>query len=940
MLEVVGGERYSNSELSSYRGVFLVISTCHYGVNANEITSKLVIDAGSGRLIPDTFFGAFFEEINHAGAGGLWAELVNNRGFEAEGSINGTSNIYPWTIIGENQSSIIVSTERSSCFERNKIALRMDVLCHRKSCPRGGVGISNPGFGECWSMGERPGHYNDIWKYWTDDGFGYFEGLQEALDGIEFARGSPESKWGSLRASMGHPKSFDLRYVGVGNEDCGKHNYQGNYLEFYKAIKDRYPDIQIISNCDGSQYPLNHPADLYDFHIYTNSKDMFSQYTKFDKAPRSGPKAYVSEYAVWKEDAGNGSLYAAVAEAAFLMGLEKNSWIPDAIVFNTYQNYGTPSYWLQQFFIDSNGAIFLNSTLYNSSSSIVASAIQYTNLKMGKLSKSQGVFLVISTCHYGVNANEITSKLVIDAGSGRLIPDTFFGAFFEEINHAGAGGLWAELVNNRGGCYVEGDYLKYAFRWKDTVGAWEERPGHYNDIWKYWTDDGFGYFEGLQEALDGIEFARGSPESKWGSLRASMGHPKSFDLRYVGVGNEDCDYTNSKDMFSQYTKFDKAPRSGPKAYVSEYAVWKEDAGNGSLYAAVAEAAFLIGLEKNRNCMSGLGNFMERGLIDCKDACVKGVHHMFIDEACICNKDLECEIYDLVSDDKFSPLNIFHEINHAGAGGLWAELVNNRGFEAEGSINGTSNIYPWTIIGENQSSIIVSTERSSCFERNKIALRMDVLCHRKSCPRGGVGISNPGFWGMNIEEGKKYKVVFYVRSLGRINLQISFVGSDNGVNLSSTKIRWKDTVGAWEERPGHYNDIWKYWTDDGFGYFEGLQEALDGIEFARGSPESKWGSLRASMGHPKSFDLRYVGVGNEIVIYTNSKDMFSQYTKFDKAPRSGPKHMLVSMLFGRKMQAMEAFMPVAEAAFLIGLEKNSDVVSMVAYAPLFVNTNDK
>lgn len=66
---------------------------------------------------------------------------------------------------------------------------------------------------------------------------------------------------------MGHPKSFDLRYVGVGNEDCGKRNYQGNYLEFYKAIKDRYPDIQIISNCDGSQHPLNHPADLYDFHV-------------------------------------------------------------------------------------------------------------------------------------------------------------------------------------------------------------------------------------------------------------------------------------------------------------------------------------------------------------------------------------------------------------------------------------------------------------------------------------------------------------------------------------------------------------------------------------------------------------------------------------------------------------------------------------------------
>lgn len=71
-----------------------------------------------------------------------------------------------------------------------------------------------------------------------------------------------------------------------------------------------------------------------------------------------------------------------------------------------------------------------------------------------------------------------------------------------------------------------------------------------------------------------------------------------------------------------------------------------------------------------------------------------------------------------------------------------------GFEAGGP-NTPSNIDPWTIIG-NESSLIVATERSSCFERNKIALRMDVLCDNKGtkiCPAGGVGIYNPGFWGM-------------------------------------------------------------------------------------------------------------------------------------------------------------------------------------------------
>lgn len=50
----------------------------------------------------------------------------------------------------------------------------------------------------------------------------------------------------------------------------------------------------------------------------------------------------------------------------------------------------------------------------------------------------------------------------------------------------------------KGGCFVEGVQLRNAFRWKDSVGPWEQRPGHLNDIWNYWTDDGLGFFEGLQ----------------------------------------------------------------------------------------------------------------------------------------------------------------------------------------------------------------------------------------------------------------------------------------------------------------------------------------------------------------------------------------------------------------------------------------------------------
>ncbi|KAG6642756.1 hypothetical protein CIPAW_09G163200 [Carya illinoinensis] len=530
-------------------------------VNASE---------ASGRPIPKTLFGIFFEEINHAGAGGLWAELVSNRGFEAGGPII-PSNIDPWSIIGDEDSSLTVSTDRSSCFELNKVALRMEVLCDTKGtniCPAGGVGIYNPGFwgmniekgkkykvvfyvrssgaidvsvsltgsngletlatceilasasqvsnwtkmevlleanatnhnsrlqltttrkGVIWfdqvsampvdtykghgfrselaemladlkpkfirfpggyfvlgdwlrnafrwkaTIGpweERPGHFGDVWNYWTDDGLGYFEFLQltedlgalpvwvynngisrndqvstshvgpfvqEALDSIEFARGDSNSTWGSIRAAMGHPEPFDLRYVALGNENCGKkNNYRGNYLKFYNAIKKAYPDVKIITNCNGLCQTLDHPADFYDYHVYTSAKDMFSKADQFNCTSRDGPKAFVSEYAVNQDEAGNGNLLAALAEAAFLIGIEQNSdvvsmasfaplflndndrwWHSDAIVFNSSQQYGTPSYWVQHFFRESSSATVLHSTLQkNAYTSLIASAIMWEN---------------------------------------------------------------------------------------------------------------------------------------------------------------------------------------------------------------------------------------------------------------------------------------------------------------------------------------------------------------------------------------------------------------------------------------------------------------------------------------------------------------------------------------------------------------------------------
>ncbi|CAJ1917398.1 unnamed protein product [Sphenostylis stenocarpa] len=359
---------------------------------------------------------------------------------------------------------------------------------------------------------------------------------------------------------------------------------------------------------------------------------------------------------------------------------------------------------------------------------------------------------------------------------------------------------------------------------------------------------------------------------------------------------------------------------------------------------------------------------------------------------------------------------FEEINHAGAGGLWAELVNNRGFEAGGR-QVPSNISPWTIVGK-EPAIFLQTELNSCFEDNKVALKMDVLCD--DCYSDGVGVSNPGFWGMNIVKGKKYKVVFFVKSKGSLHMTVSFRKTEGGRVLASSNVKssasevskwkrmettleahascsksslyltttkkgviWLDQVSAMPvdtyKRPGHFGDVWSYWTDDGFGYFEGLQlaedigarplwvfnsgishtdeidthvispfvqEALDGIEFARGAATSKWGSLRASMGHLKPFDLKYVAVGNEdfsLQTYpTEHEIMFNNAHVFDKTPRNGPKAFVSEYALTGKKQAKHGTLlgGVSEAGFLIGLERNSDHVIMASYAPLFVNANDR
>jgi alpha-L-arabinofuranosidase len=189
------------------------------------------------------------------------------------------------------------------------------------------------------------------------------EWIEDALAAIEYAIGPPTSKWGALRAKNGHPEPFPLRFVSIGNENWGP-IYEERYARFYDAIKARYPQIQLIATAPVKSRPI----DILDEHYYSTPEWFILNANLYDRYDRTGPKILVGEYAVTAK-CGTGNLRAAIAEAAFMTGIERNAdivvmaayaplfvnvndrtWNPDLIGFDSARCYGTPSYYVQQLF--------------------------------------------------------------------------------------------------------------------------------------------------------------------------------------------------------------------------------------------------------------------------------------------------------------------------------------------------------------------------------------------------------------------------------------------------------------------------------------------------------------------------------------------------------------------------------------------------------------
>lgn len=206
--------------------------------------------------------------------------------------------------------------------------------------------------------------------------------IQDALDLIEFANGPVTSTWGAKRAALGHPEPFNMKLLGIGNEQWGQ-QYFDRYAVFAEALKEKHPEIELVSGSGpfpaDAHFKFAWPllrglkADIVDEHCYAMPDWFLRSATRYDDYDRNGPKVFMGEYAAQSIDIcapdNRNNLRCALAEAAFMTGLERNSdvvvmssyaplfghekawqWRPNLIWFDNLTSYATPNYYVQQLF--------------------------------------------------------------------------------------------------------------------------------------------------------------------------------------------------------------------------------------------------------------------------------------------------------------------------------------------------------------------------------------------------------------------------------------------------------------------------------------------------------------------------------------------------------------------------------------------------------------
>ena len=268
--------------------------------------------------------------------------------------------------------------------------------------------------------------------------------IQDALDLIEFANGAVDTPWGKVRADMGHPAPFNLKFIGIGNEQWGK-EYPEHLEPFVKAIRKKYPDIKIVGssgpNSEGEQFDYLWPemkrlkADLVDEHFYRPEAWFLSQGARYDNYDRKGPKVFAGEYACHGKGKKWNHFHASLLEAAFMTGLERNAdivhmatyaplfahvegwqWRPDMIWFDNLNSVCTVSYYVQQLFATHKGTNVLSLTM---------------NKKPVTGAEGQNGLFASAVCDK--NKNEIIVKVVNTSGKKQSLSLIFNGLKKKEV---------------------------------------------------------------------------------------------------------------------------------------------------------------------------------------------------------------------------------------------------------------------------------------------------------------------------------------------------------------------------------------------------------------------------------------------------------------------------------------------------------------------------
>ena len=217
--------------------------------------------------------------------------------------------------------------------------------------------------------------------------------IDDCLDLIEFANGPVDSKWGKLRADMGHPAPFNMKYIGIGNEQWDDLYFE-RLKPFVAAVRAKYPNIKIVGtsgpDSEGKMFEKGwvamkeQKADLVDEHFYRNEewflgtapKDRYPNCgaLRYDSYDRKGPKVFAGEYACHGRGKKWNHYETSLYEAAFMTGIERNAdivematyaplfahvegwqWRPDMIWYDNLRMFKSVSYYVQQLYAQNKG---------------------------------------------------------------------------------------------------------------------------------------------------------------------------------------------------------------------------------------------------------------------------------------------------------------------------------------------------------------------------------------------------------------------------------------------------------------------------------------------------------------------------------------------------------------------------------------------------------